>query len=153
MKNKITPLLLFTLPDWARWHAFVELDTNFKIQVASLKFPRWDASFYPVYLDQNNKPLLNFPESLTRAEKEGIIWYSCPLKLTYSSQSKQIIIDNYIESDHPRPAISERQIISLTDFKAKMTEHIVGDFKNNNGALQRLPELSKDFVEKPVILY
>lgn len=153
MEKSLKPLFLFNLPDWARWHAWVELSANLKIQILSLKFPRWDASFYPIFLNQNNEPFYALPDDLSLVAKDGRLWYCCPEEIYFSKASSRVIIDNLIEGDHPLPQIAERQIISMPDFIAKTAESHRGDYEKDGGTIPRLSKLSEDFKSQKVYFF
>jgi len=141
----------FDLPDWARWHAIVDLTTDLQIQIAALKFPRWEASFYPVFIGKENKPIFEFPLSLSQASKDGRIWNCCPSFVWFSEASLQIAVDTYIDGAHPMPPVAERQLVSAPDFNAPIVESKRRNYEEGGGILPRLSELSGTFQKRSVV--
>lgn len=68
--------------------------------------------------------IFKFPSDLLEASRDGRLWNCCPSKVSYSAACKQIIVDYYIEEDHPRPAVAERYVFSAPDYKISITESL-----------------------------
>lgn len=158
MDNSIEPLPIFQLPDWAQWFAWAELSLDLKVQILSLKYPRWGSSFYPIFLDRENQPLFDLPKNLSAAASDGRIWQSCPSRLKYSSRTSQIVLDQNYEGEHPRPAAASRLLISPPHFKVEIIESHSANYgsKLNDPAGDIVPQLSvltPDFQERPVIVF
>lgn len=114
---------LIDLPEGARWHASVKLDEKHDLFIASLKYPRWDFSFYPFILEKG-KPLFEFPKDLQAAADDGRRWQSCPKQIQYNSNTMEIVVDTYISSESPASAVSERQVGRAPDFRFKIAESL-----------------------------
>ncbi len=152
MTETLKPLQIFELPDWAKWFAWIEVNPQLKIQIISLKYPRWDHSFYPIFLNQENKALFELPKDLGAAVSDGRIWRSFPEIVYFSEEKLQIVTDIYIEGDHPRPAFSIRRIISPPTYMAEDVESFSASYgadgRDRAGDIPpRLSALSSDFKE------
>lgn len=140
--TKSTKILnLFILPDWARWVASVSFGQEMKIQIASLKYPRWNMSYYPVFLSSDNTPLYPFPKDLGEAANDHRRWDSCPEKIWYRSDNSEFIFESYDEGDHPRPPHSARYRICPPNYLCELIEGKTGDYSLDLGATPRLSNL------------
>lgn len=155
MSNSRKPLQLFELPDWARWFAWIELSPKLKVQVLSLKFPRWGIKFYPIFLNQDHLPLFKLPRDLSEVAKDERVWSACPPVVFYSDKTSQVVVDTLWEGDHPRPAGAERQLVSPPDFTATTVESLCSSYGENymdaaGDVVPKLPALGPDFQERKV---
>lgn len=139
------------LPDWAKWHASVELSPEPKILILNLKHPRWDHSFYPVFVERGDRPLWAMPSTLSLVASEGRLWFSCPKQIYFSEKTSEVVVETVFEGDHPRPPAASRQLFSPPEFKAKVTESLVGDFERGGGMTPSLSKLSDDFNVRTVV--
>ncbi len=152
------PQLPFNLPDWAKCFAWVDLSPSLKVHVLALKYPRWEGAFYPIFLDQNNKPLFEFPKDLSLATNDGRIWHSCPERVYFCERTTQIVVDHIWAGDHPCPAGTERLIFSPPNFTSETIESRRASYGPDNRDIlgdipPKLSTLSEEFKERVVFIF
>lgn len=147
------PIQVFPLPEWAKWWGLIEFNLDLKVQLVALKYPTWEASYYPVYLDKDNRPLFSFPKTIDEMSKDERRWWCCPDRVSFSPKTRQIAIDHYVEEDYPRPYIAERQLASPPQYFAISTDSIRVNPKEFDNVLESLPKLSQDYEERKILLF
>ncbi len=147
------PIPLFQLPEWAKWWGWIDLNSELKIQLTALKYPTWEASFYPVFLGKENKALFSFPKTIDETSRDGRRWWCCPDNISFSPKTLQIAVDHYLEEDYPRPYVAERQIASPPNYLAVTTDSIRVVSEIYTNVLSNLPKLSEDFEDRKIILF